>query len=198
MTRSQLSLYSREAGKKVFRAKAKEQGIPFPVAAEARTNQLPDQKIYPNTHKPRRNQGRMDGTFFNGTPIESEYSTASWGCSGCDYCNPAEGSYEIACADGAVHGPTGTVLKSLLDIAKPAKTKGVAKEYEVVEPPQRVIVFDDEFDYTYESSVEDDFDWDDGLSEWDEVEGEKAESKASYSEIVKRKDREEDGGGEGP
>jgi len=90
--------------------------------------------------------------------------------------------------DGEGNTPRMVVLESLLDIARPAKPRGVyrlgldrestslrarlgvAKEFEVVEPPRRVIVLQDELeatgmndDWEEDWISDDDFDWEEVL-----------------------------------
>ncbi|KAG6909675.1 hypothetical protein DXG01_016082 [Tephrocybe rancida] len=90
--------------------------------------------------------------------------------------------------DGEAHiGPSSPVLDSLLDIAQPAKPKGVAKDFEVVDSVTRVIAFEDDGckdDSSLSWGDDDDFwdEWIDAYRERDEV---RKEKKPSYSAIVK-------------
>jgi len=71
---------------------------------------------------------------------------------------------------------------SLLDIARPAKQKGVAKDFEVVQTVRNVIVLEDEFESLVGFQWEDDNEWE----QWEEVyDGRHAEQARSYSSVLR-------------
>jgi len=189
MTRSALSPRSPEVAKKIFRAKAKAHGLTFRAAAEAR-NLIPKPKDPVAPGMGRRTHASMDQTYWNGRAfvcggndtVDGPYCVEGPDCDVCAVENMPP--YVL---DDRGQAPTSHVLSSLLDIAKPAKAKGVAKEFEVVDSVTRVIAFEDEegpAEWGYEAMH--DFDWE----EWDKVyeEGKQgSEKKASYSAVVEGK-----------
>ncbi|PIL28703.1 hypothetical protein GSI_08747 [Ganoderma sinense ZZ0214-1] len=76
----------------------------------------------------------------------------------------------------------GRVEVHILDIAKPAKPRGPAKEYEVVETVRRVIALDDDDEWEeWEIGSEDELEFD----EWEAVEDEKHRH-ASYAMVLQQ------------
>ncbi|GLB39508.1 hypothetical protein LshimejAT787_0700180 [Lyophyllum shimeji] len=189
MTRSAVSPQSPQVAKKIFRANAKAQGLTFRAAAEARD-------LLPKTKDPiapgmgRRSHASMAQTYWNGrafvmsgdNTVDSPHCTEGPDCDVCafEYMPPYV-------SDDRGQEPTSHILESLFDIAKPAKAKGVAKDFEIVESVRRVIAVDDEeWPGDWEDEVQDDFDWE----EWEEAyeEGKPAsETETSYSAVVKGK-----------
>ncbi|KAF5373494.1 hypothetical protein D9615_009431 [Tricholomella constricta] len=185
MTRSAKSPRGPEVAKKVFRANAKAQGLTFRAAAEARKKLQKPKEVAPGMG--RRAHGTMTETYWNGREFihidhESE-DTPGYEICNAEYKRPLYVSGE----DG--QAPCAPVLASLLDIARPAKAKGIAKEFEMVDSVAKVIAFEDEEEWPvghgYEN--EDEIDWD----EWGEAYEEWSPKKASYSAVVEGKDLSE-------
>ncbi|KZP03320.1 hypothetical protein FIBSPDRAFT_489786 [Athelia psychrophila] len=97
-------------------------------------------------------------------------------------------SYESECAlglDRVVSHGTRPMTVLLSDIARPAKQRGVAKDFEIVDSLQRVIVEDDfEEDFDYSPSPADE-DWELYDEEWEA----RISSSKSYSAVVLGHDR---------
>ncbi|KAF8064846.1 hypothetical protein FPV67DRAFT_1500396 [Lyophyllum atratum] len=185
MTRSALSPHSRAVAKKMFRANAKARGLTFRAAAEER-NEVPKQKDPIAPGMGRRTHAKMDQTYWNGRAfvqngddtIESPYCVEGPDCDVCayEYMPPYV-------TDDRGQAPDSPTLISLLDIAKPAKAKGLAKEFEVVDSVTRVIAFeDDEWpdDWGYQ---EDDIDWEEWNEAYEEV-AQASKKQVSYSDVV--------------
>ncbi|KAG6909676.1 hypothetical protein DXG01_016083 [Tephrocybe rancida] len=102
----------------------------------------------------------------------------------CEICAIEDEPPYVLGNDGLGREPPAPVLSSLLDIAKPAKPKGIAKDFEVVDSVTRIIAFEDDAweDYSSLTQGDDDFweEWDDVYQEPDIVK----EKKLSYSAIV--------------
>ncbi|TFK65006.1 hypothetical protein BDN72DRAFT_220172 [Pluteus cervinus] len=151
-------------------------------------------------HEPttRRNPGRMDGVQWNGNSFvppkmvddgdfrHGDEDTVGEVISALDHEDVKEKYPEYFSHNGRVHSV------SLLDIAKPAKVKGVAKEFEVVAGPQRVITIEDYEDYleTFSqgtSAWDEAFDEFDEESEWDDVyeDDEHVRARKTYSAILR-------------
>ncbi|RDB17254.1 hypothetical protein Hypma_001974 [Hypsizygus marmoreus] len=221
MTRSALSPYSPEVAKKAFRAKAKSQGLTFAAAAEARKKQgqkvrfpsLADSKLtdgyklYPGMG--RRNPGRMDGVQWNGSAficanhvdgaLVGEYTERPWESDGAAERADLPAGLRVIPTVDEYRQPH--VLSSLLDIAKPAKAKGVAKEFEVIDPlPHVVVLLDEEVSESLQFPDEDDEWRDDEGTLWDEIKGTGSvdvRERHSYSAAVKGKGRDDADGGNG-
>ncbi|KAG6855765.1 hypothetical protein H0H87_011167 [Tephrocybe sp. NHM501043] len=110
----------------------------------------------------------------------------------CEVCNfEFEPPYVLG-DDGMCQEPPALVLGSLLDIvkpAKPAKRKGVAEDFEIVESVTRVITFEDDIwqDYSSITHGDDEFweEWDEAYQEC-EVISRKENKKPAYSAVVEK------------
>jgi len=137
----------------------------------------------------RRTHGNDVGTVWNGVAyvgipeFEEEGSDCDSDCPCWNFAHRHEGS--PVNAEGSA--PTTPIFSSLLDIAKPAKLKGVAKEFEIVDRVKNVIVLQEEQG---------------GLGEWeewedvyeDEARPELNVVRLTYSSVLKSMARElEDG-----
>ncbi|KAL0945798.1 hypothetical protein HGRIS_012085 [Hohenbuehelia grisea] len=137
-----------------------------------------------NAGTTRRNPGRMDGRMWNGAsfmcPLKVDDEDLSEDDEGglpdwCDYEPPVETEPHVI---------------ELLDIAREAKPKGVAKEFEVVSPLDRVIVLEDGWQCDWQSESESDGD-NEALDGWDELYDEfPSLPRTSYSSVVKGKERD--------
>jgi len=97
----------------------------------------------------------------------------------CEWCAVSH-TQDAFNADGqALETPS---LPSLLDVAKPAKVKGIAKDFEVIESVKKVIALNDV------EEKHEEFRWED---DWEDVygaEGAEAAKKISYAAVVTRKE----------
>ncbi|KAG5634579.1 hypothetical protein H0H81_001487 [Sphagnurus paluster] len=187
MTRSILSARGPEAAKKTFRAQAKAQGLTFRAAAELR-NSLPKQKDPIAPGMGRRTHGN-GGVGFGDSYWDGRARVWVGGLAYDDEDNedPTAGLYsdsemEVHSQEG--HWTQTRVVVSLLDIAKPKRTKakGVARDFEMIDSVPRVLTLGDEWADLDEK--DEDIDW----AEWDQAYGEwKGKEKASYSDIVEGK-----------
>ncbi|KAF8800151.1 hypothetical protein BYT27DRAFT_7263296 [Phlegmacium glaucopus] len=169
---------SRKAFHKLVRQMAHKEGIPFETALD-KIIAPPAVKVLlysPTTERrnPRRNPGRMDGTQWNGSAFISGSKVDDG-----ELFVREEDVYDlkidfIDTQDTRRHHTDMTI--SLLDIARPAKPKGVAKDFEVVQKVRNVIALDDDsfafggLEYQWE-----DDDWDQIYDDWH------AEEQRSYS-----------------
>ncbi|KAJ7594063.1 hypothetical protein C8J56DRAFT_776282, partial [Mycena floridula] len=157
-----------------FRALNKEAGIPIRQAIEARAQLIAQQKTMKPVRLMRRNPGRMDGQTWNGDSFVCSEAIEEM-----EGRNPIYHMSDIS--DDCVSDYEDPVLPetkvvSLMDIARPAKRRGIEKEFEVVQNNRRVIVLEDSEDEA-----------DDEREDWDmfadEEEAEKATVKL-YSVAV--------------
>lgn len=197
MTRSILSAKHPKLAKKAFRAEAKAQGLKFAEACELRAKERSAEKFLQPQGLRRRNYGRMDGTHWNGktficpAQVDAAYS-GTYNICDCESCLRME-AHEDYWPDEEKAPVTATI--SLLDIAKPAKVKGVAKEFEVIDRLPRVIALQDDED-AYST-----LDWDTESEAWENMydsESEMSEadfSKVSYATVLQGRDREKRGSG---
>ncbi|KAJ8093736.1 hypothetical protein PM082_009596 [Marasmius tenuissimus] len=147
MGETRRSVYHPKFAKKAFRANAREAGMRYVDALQARKEAQVEAGAKTLHTKPgigRRNPGRMDGVKWNGdsfvcaTHVDGDdhdsdserYSDSGYDSESDvqDERRPDSKTYEI----------------SLMDIAKPMKVKGVAKEFEIVQTVQRVIALEDD------------------------------------------------------
>ncbi|KAG6809108.1 hypothetical protein H0H92_001577 [Tricholoma furcatifolium] len=189
MTNSTLSPRGPKAARKEFRANAKARGISFAEAAQAR-NLLPKPKTSIARGEGRRTHGKMAETYWNGHIFVDAGSGPEddhkFFCPDCAFARCEYQPSYLMGADGQPGELSTTVLPSLMDIAKPAKPRGVAKDFEVVDPVSRVLVWEDEWQSNAgPSTLEDDELWE----EWDEVYQEDdasvQEDRLSYAEALK-------------
>ncbi|KAJ7466447.1 hypothetical protein FB451DRAFT_1260889 [Mycena latifolia] len=204
MTRSELSPHSPRVVRKAFRADAKSAGLSYRAAiAATKAKQAEEGK---KVEKPagivRRNPGRMDGVQWNGDSFVCAQQIDG------NVARPHEAmTWDAEDAEGTT-GPQerGAMVVSLLDIARPAKRRGVAKKYEVLPTIQRVMELeDDAVSEQWEQWEEESEAWDVqseqwesqseqweipirdyGADEWDELYGEKfGGAGRSYSEALR-------------
>ncbi|KAF7979751.1 hypothetical protein HWV62_41136 [Athelia sp. TMB] len=134
---------------------------------------------------PRRNKGRMDGVTWNGSSFicnkHIEDGLVPWDLSETSYADREDygiSECEMDHADSPVVRPMTIILS---DIARPAKQRGVARDFEFVDSLQRVIVEDD---------FEEDFDYSPADEDWELYDEEWAlPTNKSYSAIVRGHDR---------
>ncbi|KAG6860108.1 hypothetical protein C0995_015608 [Termitomyces sp. Mi166 len=185
MTRSVLSPRGPEAAKKQFRANAKAAGMTFRAAAERNLLPKPKPSVAPGMG--RRTHGKMDQTYWNGRAFvnvgdDVEDHLVSSDGPDCELCNLEFEPPWVMGGDGLGREPH--ILASLLDIAKPARPKGIAKDFEVVESVTRVITFEDDVWKDDASRSLDDEDlweeWDEAYREYDAID----ERKPLYSAVV--------------
>ncbi|KAJ6601726.1 hypothetical protein DFH09DRAFT_1301926 [Mycena vulgaris] len=145
MTRSELSVHSPRVVRKAFRADAKSSGLSYRAAiAATKAREAEEGK---KVEKPlgivRRNPGRMDGVQWNGDSfvcarqVDGDLSRV----------------HDVGAWDAEDHesgplpeeqGREERMVVSLLDMARPAKRRGVAKKYEVLPTIRRVIELEDD------------------------------------------------------
>ncbi|KAG5721255.1 hypothetical protein E4T56_gene2467 [Termitomyces sp. T112] len=170
MTRSVLSPRGPEVAKKQFRANAKAAGLTFRAAAEAR-NLLPKPKPSIAPGMGRRTHGKMNETYWNGRAFvhvgdDAEDHILCPSSADCKLCNFEFEPPRKMGADGLGQESQDLVLASLLDIAKPAKRKGVTKNFEVVDSVTRVIALEHD---VWQDDVGRSLDNDELWEEWDEA-----------------------------
>ncbi|KAL0569584.1 hypothetical protein V5O48_012372 [Marasmius crinis-equi] len=152
MTRSNISTYSPKVAKKTFRSAAKEAGMQYEDAIQAQKEAQAEAGAKTLSTKigvVRRNPGRMDGVRWNGgsfvCPTRVNGDDEFW---------EDEEYYRIMYDDYwtfeyPAEEEEGTAVRetqevSLMDIAKPMKVKGIAREFEIVPTVQRVIPLEDD------------------------------------------------------
>ncbi|KAJ7451284.1 hypothetical protein B0H11DRAFT_316018 [Mycena galericulata] len=212
MTRSELSPHSPQVVRKAFRAQAKSAGLSYRAAIVATKVKAAEEgkKVERTVGIVRRNPGRMDGVQWNGDSfvcarqVDGDVSRV----------------HDVVAVDAEEQDDEllfeqrpqeGRLVVSLLDIARPAKRRGVAKKYEVLPTVRRVIELDGDNTHSeqweqwegrseawdtqseqWESQSEQ---WeipagDYGAEEWEELYGEKFEREArSYSEALRSNQR---------
>ncbi|TFK31910.1 hypothetical protein BDQ12DRAFT_68645 [Crucibulum laeve] len=156
-----------------MRAKAQSEGTSFKSTVEASKKSQAEKFL--KTVPTRRNPGRMDGVQWNGDSFVCA-SKVDDGVHTVTVEPDNEDDYT------ALYKTPQAFTVSLMDIAKPAKTKGIAKEFELVEGIKHVIALDD-------SEYGDDFSqWDD--EEWEHVYDEyRKDTRQSYSAILRGHER---------
>ncbi|KAJ7778016.1 hypothetical protein DFH07DRAFT_1056340 [Mycena maculata] len=142
MTRSELSPHSPRVVRKAFRAQANSAGLSFRAAIVAtKAKEAEAGKVERPAGIVRRNPGRMDGVQWNGDSFVCARQVDG------DVSRRHDGSWDAEehvneLRDG---GPCDDrVVVSLMDIARPAKRRGVAKKFEVLPTIRRVIEVDDD------------------------------------------------------
>jgi len=129
--------------------------------------------LYDLRHLPRKHIGwKNSSTFINGSNIDD----------GELFVREEHGYYDLDEIDFRHTSDTRhhTEMKvSLVDIARPAKRKGAAKDFEVVQTVQNVVVLEDEFESLGGYEWEDD--------EWEQIFDERhsAEERTSYSSVLR-------------
>ncbi|KAF7326794.1 hypothetical protein MSAN_02498900 [Mycena sanguinolenta] len=137
MTRSELSPHSPRVVRKAFRAEAASKGLSFKEAilSAKATAAAEGKKVEKPVGIVRRNPGRMDGVQWNGDSFVCARQVDG------DTPNVEvedEGTRTEAGSDE--QRPRGEpMVISLLDIARPAKRRGLAKKYQIVPRIGRVI-----------------------------------------------------------
>jgi hypothetical protein len=126
----------------------------------------------------RRNPGRMDGLRWNGSSfICSSSIDARTTYDIIDDCDIGEWDVDLEEQEEKLSNATFSV--SLLDIARPAKPRGIAKHFEVVERLPRVIALEETDDFGWEKEDED---WEDLYGdEWLPLQ----KQRRAYSDIVR-------------
>ncbi|KAF9257059.1 hypothetical protein L218DRAFT_965678 [Marasmius fiardii PR-910] len=201
MTRSSISQYHPKLAKKALRAAAKDAGMRYVDAIKARNEAVKSDGKTLSTNKigvVRRNPGRMDGVQWNGDSFICPWNVdRRYDGSGDDFdlgdgddSDWEESEYPEKAPN--VNGNPVTTTVSLMDIAKPMKVKGIAKDFEVVQTVRRVIVLDEddmksESGWEVASCVE---------SEWDQIYEDDGVSDArglplSYSDAIRAKEKED-------
>jgi len=180
MTRSEQSSYSPNAAKKVFKANAKNAGMSIEVAIKTRADLLATKKIPKPVGNIRRNPGRMDGVSWNGSSFICAQKVD-------DGTPPREEDVDDHATDfddtTREQTTDNRMVVSLLDIARPVKPKGVAKEFEIVDGVQRVIALEDEDEVTEHSELGVD-------EEWEEIYGDShLRERISYSAVLRGNER---------
>ncbi|KAF9257055.1 hypothetical protein L218DRAFT_965676 [Marasmius fiardii PR-910] len=199
MTRSNISQYHPKLAKKAFRAAAKDAGMRYVNAIQARSEAAKSdgKTLSTKIGVVRRNSGRMDGVRWNGDSFICPWNVdRRYDASGNDFdfgdgddSDWEESEYpERVEANGVSQA---TVL--LMEIAKPMKVKGIAKNFEVLQTVQRVIVLEEEDDMKSESG------WEVAScveSEWDQIYEDDHASDAQrlpllYSDAIRVKEKED-------
>jgi hypothetical protein len=152
---------------KFVRQKAHKEGILFKAALEKTILPAGIKVGYSSEHQDRR-QGRT-GMQWNSSDFINNVEDG-------DFFIHEEDVFEFRLADDTFETPHHTDMKvSLLDIARPAKQKGAAKDFEVVQKVRNVIALEDN-DLEYQ--------WED--DEWELIYDERhAEEKRSYSSTLR-------------
>ncbi|KAJ3933464.1 MAG: hypothetical protein NXY57DRAFT_998688 [Lentinula lateritia] len=173
MTRSQIRFNHRVAKK--LKMTCIEAGMSRSDAAKLSLSCLPVPRVSGTT---RRNPGRMDGVQWKSDsflcPERVDGFESFYGDSGA-----YEMKEEECCMnDDRWSNRTSERIHtiSLLDIARPAKSKGIAKEYEVVKGVRQVIFLDDE-------EVCQEEQWE----EWEEIYEPGDTEKPTYADVLKNK-----------
>ncbi|KAF9458892.1 hypothetical protein BDZ94DRAFT_64045 [Collybia nuda] len=179
MTRSALSPYSPKVAKKAFRVKAEHEGVSFRAAMEAHKADLKTQKFPAPAGIVRRNPGRMDGVRWNGSNFLCGEEVDGFDVGPIDLSNDIEYDYMVNYDDGYVptHS-TRPLTVSILDIARPAKRKGIAKDFEIVDGVRRIIALDDDGPYEETEWLDND--------EWEAIDvgGQPSADRKSYSSVL--------------
>ncbi|KAJ7127256.1 hypothetical protein C8R43DRAFT_1074931 [Mycena crocata] len=173
MTRSELSPHSPRVVRKAFRAQANSSGLSFRAAILA--TKVREEEEGKKIEKPvgliRRNPGRMDGVQWNGDSfvcarqVDGVHDENGW---------DAEEQEDAVYSEE--QRPEAQMVVSLLDIARPAKRRGVAKKFEVLPTVQRVIELEDD-------AVSEQWEqWEAGSDAWD-VQSERWDSQSEQWEI---------------
>ncbi|KAJ7183950.1 hypothetical protein C8R46DRAFT_1344600 [Mycena filopes] len=159
MTRSELSAHSPRVVRKAFRAQASSAGLTYRAAIAATKAQAAEdgKKIEKPVGIIRRNPGRMDGVRWNGdsfvSPPAVDGDAGAWD----------DDEREPSAATDERRAPTEPMVVSLLDIARPAKRRGVAKKYVVLPTIRRVMDLEDSDDVHSEQWEQ----WEAGSDAWD-------------------------------
>ncbi|KAE9396712.1 hypothetical protein BT96DRAFT_996486 [Gymnopus androsaceus JB14] len=184
MTRSSQTKYSPQATKKAWKRTCLAAGMSHSDAVIVSCSSIPGKKV---SATDRRNPGRMDGVRWNADSFicpENVDGFESYD----DSSDSEEEVYDDAMSGDSRQREQAAHVVSLLDIAKPAKPKGIAKDFEVVKGVRRVIFLEDEKDWETFSQEQVDEEWE----EWEEIYEstalkKKPESKPSYSDILTNK-----------
>ncbi|KAJ3987856.1 hypothetical protein F5890DRAFT_1495205 [Lentinula detonsa] len=161
MTRSSQTKYSPRAMKKALKRTCLDAGMSRNDTVKVSLSCLPVPKVTGTT---RRNPGRMDGVRWKSDsficPEHVDGPELRHSVDEADmveeevYFDANTSSDESSQTSGRMH------VVSLFDIAKPAKCKGIEKEYEMVEKMREIIFLDEEL-YEIEEQWED----------WEEIHG---------------------------
>ncbi|KAJ6522474.1 hypothetical protein B0H19DRAFT_1202768 [Mycena capillaripes] len=175
MTRSELSPHSPRVVRKAFRAQAVSKGLSYreAIIATKAKDEAEDKKIEKPMGIIRRNPGRMDGVQWNGDSFVCARQVDGEGPRAHDVGAWKEDEGDAPLADETRPEP---MVVSLLDIARPAKRRGVAKKYEVLPTIRRVIELEDD------AASEQWEQWEAGSEAW-EVHSEQWESQSEGWEI---------------
>ncbi|KAJ7605115.1 hypothetical protein DFH06DRAFT_1253263 [Mycena polygramma] len=184
MTRSAVSAHSPRVVRKAFRAEAASKGLSYKEAIVA--NKAKDAAEGKKIEKPvgiiRRNPGRMDGVQWNGDSFVCARQVDGDGPRAHDVGAWEEDDSVVSDEKRADDTP---MVISLLDIARPAKRRGVARKYEVLPTIPRVIELED--DATSEQWEQ----WEAGSDVW-EVQSEQWENQSDVWEIPASDDAAEE------
>ncbi|KAJ7037670.1 hypothetical protein C8F04DRAFT_1092001 [Mycena alexandri] len=210
MTRSELSVHSPRVVRKAFRAQANSAGLTYraAIAATKKREEEEGKKVEKPVGIIRRNPGRMDGVQWNGDSFVCARQVDG------DGFRPSEaGTWDQEEHDTSADDrrpPTEPIVVSLLDIARPAKRRGVAKKYVVLPTIRRVMDLEDDtqseqweqweagsdaWDVQSEQWETQSEQWeipggDYGAEEWEELYGEKSEQATrSYSSALRADER---------
>jgi len=174
-TRNGKSIPRRVALHKFVRQKAHQEGILFNTAVNNTVGPAGLKASYSSYHFDRRLPLRTDdmqwksGDFISGSAIDD----------GELFIHEADSVYDInILMDDTCDTRHHTDMTiSLLEIARPAKRKGIAKDFEVVQKVRNVIVLEDEFEG---------LGWED--DEWEQIYDERhADQGRSYSSVLRTK-----------
>ncbi|KAJ7093513.1 hypothetical protein C8R44DRAFT_890733 [Mycena epipterygia] len=180
MTRSELSAHSPRVVRKAFRAQASSAGLSYraAIAATKAKDAEDGKKVERPTGLIRRNPGRMDGVQWNGDSFVCARQVDG------DVTRPLDvGAWDAEDQENTPgseeRGPQERMVVSLLDIARPAKRRGVAKKYEVLPTIRRVIELEDD------AGSEQWEQWESGSDIWD-TQSERWEIQSEQWEIPAR------------
>ncbi|KAJ3967802.1 hypothetical protein EV361DRAFT_928936 [Lentinula raphanica] len=147
MARSSQTKHNPRAMKKALKRTCLDAGMSRDEAVRISLSCLPTPRVSGTT---RRNPGRMDGVQWKADSfICPEHIDGPDSICGLDEAlgESGDGSFEED-EDSSVNERSHII--SLLDIAKPAKPKGIKKEYEVVDNLRQVIFLDEELSEQWE------------------------------------------------
>ncbi|KAF9531269.1 hypothetical protein CPB83DRAFT_849669 [Crepidotus variabilis] len=187
MTRSQKAPSRREQFNKSVRAKAQSEGTTFRDAATKKKAALKEKpEGAPSTETERRNPGRSDGDrwkgsqFITGKQIGDQHS---------EFYDSEDDQNELYDNTSDLKGGSAPMV-NILDLAKPAKRRGVAKHFELIPKTKRVLSLastheGDDFDLVSNESTSwlDDDTWEDLDNLYDHDARE--EAMVTYSDVLR-------------